>query len=155
MGRKKQDRPVLESVRMTEEQLSYILSEVHHSFYGFINKKRLTVRECTRLTGLNSHVFTDIGRDYRLSTLVLCFRVILTSTRRNIDGTTLMRLLMDTCAESRSLAVRSIDDGEPLRHDETLLLGPAGKPKKKPAVKARQDNGLREFGLSLLQSQLF
>lgn len=141
MKRKKKDRPVLESVRLTEKQIRDIQNELHHTFYGFISRHRLTVRECTRLTGLDSHVFTDIGRDYRLSTLVHWFRMVLTATRRNIDGATTMRLLMDTCSENRSMAVRVIEDGEPLRHGETLLIGPAGKPKKKP-VKAPQDGGL-------------
>ena len=126
---KKKKKQVCEYVDLSEKQLRKIQSDIHHLFNCVFVKFRLTVRECSYLTGLDSHVFTDMFRNYRLNTLVIGIRLVMAVAERRLDAELLRDLLLEACAQKRSLAVRVMDDDEPLRRDEFLLIGPRRKSK--------------------------
>ena len=56
-------------------------------------------------------------------------RLVLAVAERRLDAKLLRDLLLEACARKRSLAVRVMDDDEPLRRDEFLLIGPRRKSK--------------------------
>ena len=126
----KKEKRTLENVELSDTEWTNIMTNIHDLAYVTFSKLKLTIRECSYITGLNTHVFTDTQRNYRLKTLVLKARMTLCATGRTADGRAMLRLFVKACMERRSVVIRVIDDGEPLRKDEILMIGPRRKRKK-------------------------
>ena len=103
----------------------------------------VNLTELMAMSGMHSHVFTDRMRNYRLTTLAVLGRTLLQISGRACRVYETLELMEKVLTGQKSLVLRVIEDGEPLREGEFLAIGPSdSRRKKRPGEKDGKQQAL-------------
>ena len=122
---------IYKSVSLTEEEKMEHAILVCSFFRSTFKRLPVTITELTIITGLTSHAFTDLSRNFSVKTLALLSLGMMEVSERSIRITRLLALARTAIHTRQSLVIRLADDTDTLRQGEHVLIGPAKRRRKR------------------------
>lgn len=122
---------IYKSVSLTEEEKMEHAILVCSFFRSTFKRLSVTITELTIITGLTSHAFTDLSRNFSVKTLALLSLGMMEVSERSIRITRLLALARTAIHTRQSLVIRLADDTDTLRQGEHVFIGPAKRRRKR------------------------
>ena len=116
---------IYKSVSLTEEEKMEHAILVCSFFRSTFKRLSVTITELTLITGLTSHAFTDLARNFSVKTLAVLSLGMMEVSERSFRLARLLALARTAISMKRSLVIRLTDDTEPLQEGEHVFIGPA------------------------------